>query len=124
MLAALIPFSRGMEPMPVWSLLIRGVFIYLALLLALRLTGKEQISKLAPYDFMLAILFGSVAAHPLTETNLAMWPTIVSLLTLAVLNIVVSLLTVKSRRAQRILGASPIVVAFGERPGQPSTAVS
>lgn len=113
---AAVALLKGQENLPLWGVLVRSLFIYVALLIALRLTGKEQISKLTPYDFMVTILFGSVAAHPLTETNLSLWPAVVSLATLAVLNVGLSLLTVKSRRAHRLIGGSPIVVVDHGKP--------
>lgn len=84
--------------------------MYLALLVAVRITGKEQISGLTPYDFMISILFGSVAAHPLTEERFSFWPSAVSLVSLAVLNVVFSLATLKSHRFSRLVGGSPIVL--------------
>lgn len=90
-------------------MLVRAVIVYLSLLIAVRLTGKEQISALTPYDFMVSILFGSLAALPVVE-GIPLAPTLVSLLTLAVLNVAFSLATVKSHRLSRLIGGSPIVL--------------
>lgn len=101
----------GADPnLPLWAMLVRTVVMFFALLVTVRITGKEQISSLTPYDFMFSILLGSLAAHPLTLGRIAVWPTVVSLATLAVLNVAVSLATVKSHRVQRLVGGSPIVV--------------
>jgi uncharacterized membrane protein YcaP (DUF421 family) len=35
---------------PIWELVVRGVVVYVALLLMLRLTGKRQVGQLAPFD--------------------------------------------------------------------------
>ncbi|MDI6871482.1 MAG: DUF421 domain-containing protein [Bacillota bacterium] len=96
--------------LPIWAMLVRALVIYLALLAAVRITGKEQISALTPYDFMISILFGSLAAHPLTVSRLPIWPTAVSLATLTLLNVGLSLATLKNRRLSRLIGGSPIVL--------------
>lgn len=100
----------GHPTLPLWAILVRAALIYLALLITVRITGKEQISALTPYDFMISILFGSLAAHPLVESRLGVGPTVVSLITLAVLNVALSLGTLKSRRLSRLIGGSPIVL--------------
>jgi uncharacterized membrane protein YcaP (DUF421 family) len=101
----------GSQPtLPLWAMLVRAALLYLALLIAVRITGKEQISALTPYDFMVSILFGSLAAHPLTSAAFSVWPTVVSLATLALLNVALSLGTLKSRRLHRLIGGSPIVL--------------
>ncbi len=101
---------RSQPNLPLWAMLVRATLIYLALFIAVRLTGKEQISGLTPYDFMISILFGSLAAHPLTSSVFSVWPAVVSLATLALLNVALSLGTLKSRRLNRLIGGSPIVL--------------
>ncbi|MGE5553944.1 MAG: YetF domain-containing protein [Betaproteobacteria bacterium] len=101
----------GSQPtLPFWAMLVRAALIYFVLLIAVRITGKEQISALTPYDFMISILFGSLAAHPLISSVFSVWPTAVSLATLAVLNVALSMGTLKSRRLHRLIGGSPIVL--------------
>lgn len=100
----------GHPTLPIWAMLIRAILVYLALVVAVRLTGKEQISALMPYDFMVSILFGSLAAFPVVESRAALAPTLVSLLTLVVLNVGFSLATLKNHRLSRLIGGSPIVL--------------
>lgn len=102
-------FAGGAE-LPLWAVLVRAAIIYFALVAICRFTGKTQIASLTPYDFMFTILFASLAAHPIAEGKAAFWPAVVSLLTLAVLEVAVSLATLKSHRVQRLVGGSPVVV--------------
>jgi uncharacterized membrane protein YcaP (DUF421 family) len=106
----------GHANVPLWGFLIRAIIIYFALLIAVRITGKEQISSLTPYDFMISITFGSLAAHPLTDPRFGVGPTVVSMATLVFLNVLISVLTLKSRGFSHVVGGRPIVLVDHGKP--------
>jgi uncharacterized membrane protein YcaP (DUF421 family) len=41
---------------PLWELVLRGVVVYVVLLVLLRLTGKRQVGQLAPFDLVLLLV--------------------------------------------------------------------
>lgn len=53
-----------------WGFVLRSTIVYFALVLASRLTGRREISRLDPYSFSLAIVIGSIASPPLADPRI------------------------------------------------------
>lgn len=53
----------------VYSTAIKGILIYIFLIIALRITGKRSLSKLNIFDFIITIAIGSVFASVLTSKD-------------------------------------------------------
>ena len=44
---------------PWWEFIVRGVVIYIFLLVLLRVTGKRQISQMSPFDLVLLLILSN-----------------------------------------------------------------
>ena len=52
-----------------WEFVLRGIIIYVFLIVLLRLTGKRQVGQLAPFDLVLLLVLSNVG---LIATNAAL----------------------------------------------------
>src|SRR6266540_3653043 len=48
---------------PLWELILRGVVVYLFLIVLLRLTGKRQVGQLSPFDLVLLLVLSNAVQN-------------------------------------------------------------
>lgn len=90
--------------------IIRSLIGFFSLLIFARLIGKEQISQLNFFDYVLGITIGSIAATLTTDLSSRAWPHWVGLLTWVVLGYLMELISTKWRYAAKYLEGEPTIV--------------
>ena len=68
----------------------RTGFVYLALLLGLRLTGKRQVGQMTPFDFLLLLLLANAVQNAMTGPDTTLAGGLVAAATLFGANFVIS----------------------------------
>ncbi len=91
-------------------ILVRTIILYFVVILATRLMGKRQIGELQPSEFVIAIMISDVASIPMQNTGVPIISGIVPILTLLVGELIVSFVSLKSRRVRRMLSGKPSVI--------------
>ncbi len=92
------------------TIFVRTVIIYFILVIIMRLMGKRQLGELELSELIVTFLLSEIASNPITDESAKMLPTIIPLVTLAVLEIGTSLIMLKFPSAKRLLSSSPSVV--------------
>ncbi len=72
--------------------------------------GKQQISQLAFFDYVLGITIGSIAASLATDLSSRAWPHWIGLLTWAALGYLMEFITMKWRYAAKYIEGEPTIV--------------
>lgn len=94
---------------------LRVLFIYLTLLIAMRIMGKREIGQLSNLDFVVAIVIAELATLPLTDRRLTLLHSLLSMMLLTVLQVSVSIICMKSNRFRRFLYGKPnLLIASGK----------
>lgn len=94
---------------------VRGIIGFFTLLILTRFLGKQQISQLSFFDYVLGITIGSIAASLTTDLSSKAWPQWIGLLTWTGAVLVMQVLTLKWRRASKYIdGESTVVVMNGK----------
>lgn len=88
----------------------RSIIAFFSLLVFTRLLGKQQISQLTFFDYILGITIGSVAASLTTDLDSRAWPHWVGLFMWTLLVWLVQWITTKSRRLSIYLDGEPTIV--------------
>ncbi len=96
--------------------LTRLVFIYLILLIFMRLMGRRQIGELHSAELVITILLSEIAATPIVNTDAPLLPSAAAVLALSALEILLSSLCLHADPLRRALQGKPIPVV---RDGQP-----
>lgn len=90
--------------------LVRSFIGFFSLLIFTRIIGKEQISQLTFFDYVLGITIGSIAASLTTDLSSRAWPHWVGLITWAALGYLMEIVTLKWRYAAKVLEGEPVIV--------------
>lgn len=90
--------------------LVRGIIGFFTLFIFTRLLGKQQISQLTFFDYVLGITIGSTASTLTTDLNSSAWPHWIGILTWIVLVLILQWGTIKSRKASQYINGMPTVV--------------
>lgn len=95
--------------------LIRTVLLYFLVTIALRLMGKRQIGELEPSELVVTILISELAAIPMQDVTIPLFAGVIPMFCLVAIEILISFLCLKSRKARRIFnGQSAIVIRHGK----------
>jgi uncharacterized membrane protein YcaP (DUF421 family) len=95
--------------------LIRGVIGFFTLLIFTRILGKQQVSQLTFFDYVVGITIGSTASSLTTDLTSRAWPHWVGLFTWTTLCFSLQLITLKSKTAEKYLDGQPtIIIANGK----------
>lgn len=93
----------------------RTTILYFFLIFIMRLMGKRQIGQLQPGELVITILISEIAALPMQDNNIPMHQAIVPVAVLAILEIIISRISLKSIKFRSLLqGHSLIVISNGQ----------
>lgn len=90
--------------------LVRSLIGFFSLLIFARIIGKEQISQLTFFDYILGITIGSLAGSLTTDLSSRAWPHWVGLITWAALAYLMEKISMKWRYAAKFLEGEPTIV--------------
>lgn len=89
---------------------IRTLVLYLLIVSGLRLMGKRQLGELQPSELVVTILISNLATLPIEETAVPLLAGVGPILLLVCFEVLVSWISLKSRRARRIISGQPVTV--------------
>ena len=96
-------------------LLVRGIIVYVVVIVSVRLMGKRQIGELQPAELVVTILLSEIAAMPLENSETPLIQSLVSILLLVSLEVVFSVVSLKSRSLRTLMqGHSVMVINNGK----------
>ncbi len=90
--------------------IVRALIAFFTLLIFTRLLGKQQMSQLTFFDYVLGITVGSIAASLTTDLTSKAWPHWVGLTTWIIAVLAVQWVTLKWRYAAKYVDGEPTVV--------------
>ena len=93
-----------------WEMLIRSTFAFFAILLLARIIGKKQLSQLTFFHYVTGITFGSIAAEISAQVETPFFDGLISLIWWTVLTIIVSFISLKSKKARVLFDDKPMIV--------------
>ena len=90
--------------------IVRALIAFFTLLIFTRLLGKQQLSQLTFFDYVLGITVGSIAASLTTDLTSKAWPHWVGLVTWIAAVLAIQYITAKWRYASKYIDGEPTVV--------------
>ncbi|HEY4622924.1 MAG TPA: DUF421 domain-containing protein [Solibacillus sp.] len=93
-----------------WEMLLRSTFAFFAILLLARIIGKKQLSQLTFFHYVTGITFGSIAAEISAQVETPFLDGLISLIWWTVLTILVSFVSLKSKKARVLFDDKPMIV--------------
>lgn len=95
---------------PWWELVLRAGAVYLFVILALRLTGKRQVSQLSPFDFVLLLILGNAVQNSMNGGDNSLVGGLILASVLICLNWIVGYFNFRNYRARRLFEGRPEVL--------------
>jgi uncharacterized membrane protein YcaP (DUF421 family) len=89
---------------------IRAAAVYLFLLIVFRLSGQRTLAQITTFDLVLLLIISEAIQEALIGTDNSMINGALVVLTLASLNVMLSLLKQRSKTAERVLEDVPLVL--------------
>lgn len=89
---------------------IRTVLIYILIILAMRIMGKRQLGELQPIELVVALMISDLAAVPMQDNSIPFLLGVVPIIMLVALELLLSLLMLKSGRISRLISGKPMVL--------------
>jgi Predicted membrane protein len=93
--------------LPWWEFVLRGVIVYVFLLIILRMTGKRQTGQLAPFDLVLLLVLSNAVQNAMNGGDNTVLGGIISATTLIVLHHAVAFMTYKSKKLEAWIEGTP-----------------
>ncbi|MCZ8221528.1 MAG: DUF421 domain-containing protein [Acidovorax sp.] len=95
---------------PWWEFVLRGVVVYVFLLVFLRLTGKRQTGQYAPFDLVLLLILSNAVQNSMNAGDNSLVGGLVSAATLIGCHVVLAQLTFRYAGMARLIDGMPQVL--------------
>ena len=95
---------------PWWEFVLRGVVVYVFLLVFLRLTGKRQTGQYAPFDLVLLLILSNAVQNSMNAGDNSLVGGLISAATLIGCHVVLAQLTFRFAWMARLIDGSPQVL--------------
>jgi uncharacterized membrane protein YcaP (DUF421 family) len=92
------------------DIVLRAVVLYAFVVFLMRVMGRRELSSLSPIDLVLLIVLGDAIQQGLTQDDYSVTGAIIAVSTIAAVQVGVSELSYRSRRARRVLAGEPVVI--------------
>ena len=89
--------------LPYWEFIVRGVAVYLFLLVLLRVTGKRQVGQMSPFDLVLLLVLSNAVQNSMNGGDTSLVGGLVSAAALVALNFVLGLITLRSKKLEALV---------------------
>lgn len=93
----------------------RALFLYIIVVVVMRIMGKRQIGQLQPFELVITIMIAELAAVPMENTGIPLINGIIPIATLLIAQLAFSYINLKSERLRGIICGKPSVLVEGGR---------
>lgn len=90
--------------------LLRTIVLYVIVVFTMRIMGKRQIGQLQPFELVIAIMVSQLASIPMQDTRIPLVHGIIPIITLLILQVLISLVQLKSELARSIFCGKPSIL--------------
>lgn len=90
--------------------LIRSIFLYLILIVVIRMMGKRQLGEMEPSEFVVAMLIADLASVPMQDLGIPLLSGIIPILTIFCLEIILSVLSFRFITIRKLFCGKPAIL--------------
>src|ERR1700742_4872999 len=90
-----------------WEFILRGIIVYVFLIVLLRLTGKRQVGQLSPFDLVLLLVLSNSVQNAMNGGDNSVLAGFITAGALVGLNYTIGLATFKSKRLEALIEGRP-----------------
>ncbi len=93
-----------------FTVFFRTVLLFAVIILVMRVMGKRQIGQLQPAELVVTILLSEVAATPMTDRNIPLLYSFISLMLLTGFELLLSFVALKNSKVRTILQGNSVEI--------------
>lgn len=101
--------------LPWWEFILRGLIVYLVLLIIVRISGKRTIGQFTPFDLLVVVLLSEAVSGSMTGGDESLVGGLIVALTLLTLNIVISFAASRSQRLENVIEGREVLLGRNGR---------
>lgn len=94
------------------DIVLRTASVFVFILLAIRFTGKKEISQLSITDFVLIILVSNAVQNAMVGPDTSLFGGLIAALVLFALDYLIKLITYRSKRFKKLVEGDPVVLVY------------
>jgi uncharacterized membrane protein YcaP (DUF421 family) len=98
------------------DIVLRALIAYVFIVTLLRVTGRRELSSMGPTDLVLLVVLGDLIQNGVTQSDMSITGMVIEVTTFSLLSLASSYLVFKSRRAQRVIEGTPLIVVQDGKP--------
>ena len=91
---------------------VRSIILYVIVLVVMRLMGKREIGQLQPFELAIAIMIADLASVPMSEVGIPIINGIIPILSLLVMNLIISFINLKSIKMRQLICGKPSILIY------------
>lgn len=97
------------------DIVIRATAMFVFLFVLLRLMGKRELSEMTPFELLTLIVMGDLIQQGVTHNDFSVTGAVLAVSTFAFWSMVLTAVTYKSSRAEKVLDGQPsVIIRHGE----------
>lgn len=96
--------------MELLQIVFRTILLYSVMLIIFRLMGKREIGELSVLDLVVFIMLGEMAVIAIENMDKSIWHQLVPMVLIMVIQIALSIVSLKSQRIRHILEGEPAII--------------
>jgi uncharacterized membrane protein YcaP (DUF421 family) len=93
-----------------WEFVIRAVVVYFFLLIGLRLSGKRQISQMAPFDLVLLLILSNAVQNSMNGGDNSITAGLILATTLITVNSILGWITYRCPHLETVIEGKPMIL--------------
>lgn len=93
-----------------YIVMIRTIILYFIVVITMRIMGKRQIGQLQPFELVIAIMISELASLPMQDTRIPLMHGIIPIITLLILQVILSVIQLKSEKARAVICGIPSIL--------------
>lgn len=101
---------------PWWQFPVRGVIVYAALVLGLRLAGRRELGQMTPFDLAVILLIANALQNAMVGPDTSVAGGLIAAATLLAANLAVSRLSTAVPALRRLAEGEPVLLMTDGRP--------
>lgn len=93
-----------------WEFIVRGLAVYILLLVMVRLSGRRTVGQFTPFDLLVIMLLSEAVSNSLNAGDQSLVGGLISAATLVAINSLVALISSRNARFEKMVDGSAILI--------------
>ena len=96
--------------LPWWEFIVRGLAVYILLLVMVRLSGRRTVGQFTPFDLLVVMLLSEAVSNSLNGGDNSLIGGLIAASTLVAINSLVALGTSRSARIEKLVDGAAVLI--------------